>query len=153
VSNANSPFDPESFVRTAYAIAERMDLEGWRSLFADDGIFIDESVQRTYRGPSEWDYPVRQYGTAFGDMHRELYDLWPVGNTVIVRLALQGTHTGPLETPFGTLAPTGKRMDAPCMDVFELQDGKIQKFDCFPEGSVILTQLGVISNLEAPLIH
>ena len=153
MSCANSASDPESFVREAYAIAERRDLEGWKSLFADDGIFVDESVQRTYRGPNELDYPLRQYGTAFGDMHRELYDLWTVGNTVIVRLALQGTHTGPLETPFGTIAPTGNRMDAPCMDVFELQDGKIRKFDCFPEGSVILTQLGVISNLAASVSH
>lgn len=32
---------------------------------------------------------------AFADMHRELYDLWTVGETVIVRLALQGTHTAP----------------------------------------------------------
>ena len=153
MSSTNRPSDPESFVREAYAIAERMDLKGWKSLFVDDGIFIDESVQRTYRGPNELDYPLRQYGTAFGDMHRELYDLWTVGNTVIVRLALQGTHTGPLETPFGTIAPTGNRMDAPCMDVFELQDGKIRKFDCFPEGSVILTQLGVISNLAASVSH
>jgi hypothetical protein len=34
-----------------------------------------------------------------------------------------------------------------------LENGKIRKFDCFPEGSVILTQLGVISNLEAALNH
>jgi hypothetical protein len=33
-------------------------------------------------------------------------------------------------------------MDAPCADIFELEDGKIEKFGCFPEGSVILTQLG-----------
>jgi hypothetical protein len=26
-------------------------------------------------------------------------------------------------------------------DVFELVDGKIKRFDCYPEGSVILTQL------------
>ena len=38
-----------------------------------------------------------------------------------------------------TLPPTGKRMDAPCCDVFELVDGKIKRFDCYPEGSVILT--------------
>jgi hypothetical protein len=37
-------FDPETFVREAYATAERMDLEGWKSLFADDGIFTDQSV-------------------------------------------------------------------------------------------------------------
>jgi steroid delta-isomerase-like uncharacterized protein len=153
MANGSSRFDPESFVREAYAIAERKDLEGWRSLFADDGIFTDESVGITYKGPRELDYPVRNYGTAFADMHREVYDLWTVGNTVIVRLALQGTHTGPLETPFGTIPATGKRMDAPCADFFELENGKIKKFDCFPEGSVILTQLGVISNLESVLTH
>jgi hypothetical protein len=27
----------------------------------------------------------------------------------------------------------------PCCDVFELADGKIKRFDCFTEGSVILT--------------
>jgi ketosteroid isomerase-like protein len=125
-------FDPETFVREAYATAERMDLKGWKSLFAHDGIFTDQSVGVTYRGP-DLDYPVRQYGTAFGDMH--------------------GTHTGPLATPFGTLPPTGNRMDAPCADIFELADRKIKRFDCYPEGSVLLTQLGVIGNLEAALKH
>lgn len=152
MSNPSSRFDPESFVREAYAVAERMDLEAWKSLFVNDGIFTDNSIAVTYRG-TNLDYPVRQYGTAFSDMHRELYDLWTIGDTVIVRLALQGTHTGPLETPFGTLPATGKRMDAPCADIFELENGKIKRFDCYPEGSVILTQLGVISNLEAALNH
>jgi hypothetical protein len=40
-------------------------------------------------------------------------------------------------------------MDAPCADIFELENGKIKKFDCYPKGSVILAQLGVILNLEA----
>ena len=53
--------------------------------------------------------------------------------------------------PFGTLPPTGKRMDAPCCDVFELAGDKIKRFDCYPEGSIILTQLGVIANLGAAL--
>jgi ketosteroid isomerase-like protein len=143
--------DTESFIRGAYALAEKMDLDGWRSCFTAGGVFTDNSIGVTYKG-MELDYPVRQYGTAFGDMHRELYDLWTMGeDTVIVRLALQGTHTGPLETPFGTIPATGKRMDAPCADIFELQDGKIRRFDCYPEGSIILTQLGVLLNLEAAL--
>jgi ketosteroid isomerase-like protein len=149
---ANPDFNPESFVRHAYATAERMDLEGWRSCFNEDGIFTDQSVGITYTG-DQLDYPVRQYGTAFDDMHRELYDMWTIDNTVIVRLALQGTHTGPLETPFGTIPATGAKMDAPCADIFELENGKIRRFDCYPEGSVILTQLGVIQNLEAALEH
>jgi hypothetical protein len=39
-------------------------------------------------------------------------------------------------------------VDAPCADIFE-----INRFDCYPEGSVMLTQLGVIGNLEAALQH
>jgi hypothetical protein len=31
--------------------------------------------------------------------------------------------------------------------------GQIKRFDCYPEGSVILTQLGVIGNLGAVLEH
>jgi hypothetical protein len=30
-------------------------------------------------------------------------------------------------------------------------DDKIKRFDCYPEGSVILTQLGVIDNLGSAL--
>ncbi len=145
-------FDPEAYIRESYAIAERKDFDGWRARFTDGGVFIDNSIGVKYKG-SELDYPVRQYGAAFADMHRELYRMWIVDSTVIVRLALQGTHNGPLEMPFGTIRPTGSKMDAPCADIFELEDGKIKKFDCYPEGSVILTQLGIIGNLEAALEH
>jgi len=86
-------------------------------------------------------------------MHRELHQVYVSGDIVVVQLALQGTHLGPLHLPVGTLPPTGKRMDAPCCDVFELADGKIKRFDCYPEGSMILTQLGVIGNLNAALEH
>ncbi len=42
---------------------------------------------------------------------------------------------------------------APCCGVFELVDGKIKRFDCYPEGTMILTQLGVLGNLGAALEH
>jgi ketosteroid isomerase-like protein len=141
----------EQFVRRAYEIAEAKDIEGWIDCFTPDGIFIDNSVAVTYRGPSEVAKPVEYYGAAFSDMHRELYDVFVDGDVVIVQLALQGTHDGALHLPFGMLPATGKRMDAPCCDVFKLKDGKIDQFDCYPEGSVILSQLGVLSNLGAVL--
>jgi hypothetical protein len=75
------------------------------------------------------------------------------GNVVVVQLALQGTHDGPLQLPFGELPATGKQMNAPCCDVFELEDGKIKRFDCYPEGSIIFAQLGVLNNLDAALSH
>ncbi|MDV6271033.1 nuclear transport factor 2 family protein [Rhodococcus globerulus] len=139
-------------VRNAYAVAERKDLEGWIDLFTPDGVFTDNSVGITYRGRELAD-PVGNYSTAFSNMHRELSRIYADGNVVVVQLALQGTHDGPLRLPFGELRATGKQMDAPCCDVFELEDGKIKRFDCYPEGSIIFAQLGVLANLEAALTH
>ena len=144
--------DNVAIVRNAYAVAERKDLEGWIKLFTADGVFTDNSVGATYRGRALAD-PVRNYGTAFSNMHRELYHTYADGNVVVVQLALQGIHDGPLQIPFGELQATGKQMDAPCCDVFELEGGKIKRFDCYPEGSVIFAQLGVLNNLNAALRH
>ena len=110
------------------------------------------SSTATYRGRGLAD-PVRNYGTAFSNMHRELYRIYVDRNVVVVQLALQGTHDGPLQLPFGELPATGKQMDAPCCDVFELEGGKIKRFDCYPEGSIIFAQLGVLNNLDAALGH
>jgi ketosteroid isomerase-like protein len=141
----------EEFVRQAYETAEAREIKGWIDCFTADGVFVDNSVAVTYRGPTEVAKPVEYYGAAFSDMHRELYDIYVSDDVVVVQLALQGTHDGALHLPFGMLPPTGKRMDAPCCDVFKLADGKIQRFDCYPEGSVILSQLEVLSNLGAAL--
>jgi ketosteroid isomerase-like protein len=139
------------FVRQAYALAEAKDIQGWIDCFTPDGVFVDNSIAVTYTGPAEVAKPVEYYGAAFSDMHRELYDIYVNGDVVVVQLALQGTHDGPLHLPFGMLPPTGKRMDAPCCDVFRLADGRLHRFDCYPEASVILSQLGVLGNLDAVL--
>ncbi len=144
--------DNVAAVRNAYAVAERKDLEGWINLFTPDGVFVDNSVGVTYRDRALAE-PVRNYGTAFSNMHRELHHIYVDGNVVVVQLALQGTHDGPLQLPSGELPATGKQIDAPCCDVFELEDGKIKRFDCYPEGSIIFAQLGVLNNLDAALSH
>jgi ketosteroid isomerase-like protein len=41
----------EEFVRQAYASAELKDLPAWAACFNADGVFVDESVGVTYRGP------------------------------------------------------------------------------------------------------
>jgi ketosteroid isomerase-like protein len=141
----------EDFVRHAYDLAEVKDIPGWIACFNPDGVFIDNSVGITYHAPDEVATPVVNYGRAFSNMHRELFDVYVSGDIVIVQLALQGTHDGPLSLPQGFVPPTGNRMDAPCCDVFKLKDGRLQVFDCYPSGTVILTQLGVLGNLDSVL--
>jgi ketosteroid isomerase-like protein len=146
--------DNKELIRRVYQFAEKKDIPGFVATFTPDGTFTDESIQVVYRGPKEIGKTVEIYATAFPDMHRELYQMYTAGeNIVVVQLALQGTHLGPLRLPLGTIPATGKRMDAPCCDVFELSGDKVKRFDCYPSGSVVLTQLGVIRNLDAVLQH
>ena len=146
--------DNKEIIRRAYKIAEDKDIPGFVAAFTDDGTFTDESIQVVYRGPDELGKTVVNYATAFPDMHREIYQMYASGdNIVVVQLALQGTHLGPLSLPRGIIPATGKRMNAPCCDVFELSGDKIKRFDCYPSGSVVLTQLGVIGNLDAVFKH
>jgi ketosteroid isomerase-like protein len=141
----------EAGIRKAYQVAEDKDIPGWVDCFTEDGTFNDESIGFTYRGPKELGRTVTIYATAFPDMHRELYAFYVIGDTVVVELALQGTPRGHSNLPIGTIPPTGKKMNAPCCDVFQLTNGKIKSFNCYPSGTVVLTQLGILQKLEAVL--
>jgi ketosteroid isomerase-like protein len=132
----------EKIVRAAYETAERRDLEAFIDCFTPDGTLTDQSTAVTYQG-RDVAKTVDVYARAFPDMHRELFRLFEVGDTIIVELALRGTHKGPLALPSGTVEPTGKRIDAPCCDVFRLRDGKIESFNCYPSGTVVMEQLGL----------
>jgi ketosteroid isomerase-like protein len=144
----------EELVRKAYERAEKVDLKGFADAFTPDGTFTDMSINVTYKGadgPLGIPATVTNYAKAFPDMHREIFKMWSIGDVVFVELALQGTHKGPLKMGEGFIPATGKRMDTPCFDVFRMVNGKIQSFHCYPSGTVVLTQLGVLGNLDAAI--
>jgi hypothetical protein len=44
-------------------------------------------------------------------------------------------------------------MDAPCCDVFELENGKIKRFDCYPEGSIIFEPVRICTRWNVVQRH
>jgi hypothetical protein len=62
---------------------------------------------------------------------------------VAVELSIQGTFLGPLETPAGTVMPTGAKIDIPCGDFWYLRNGKIEVFNCYALFGVMYEQMGV----------
>lgn len=145
--------EPEQIIRNVYHVAEIVDIQKWVACFTVDGTFNDVSAGVIYRGPKELGRTVEIYAKAFPDMHRELYDIYVSGDVVVVELSLNGTHRGPLQLPIGTIPPTGKAMKTPCCDVFRLNNGKVQSFNCYTAATILLSQIGVLPNLEAVLTH
>jgi SnoaL-like protein len=111
--------DSRTLIRNAYDLAAAKDIPGWVNAFTQDGTFTDMSTGVTYRSETLGDL-VEIHATAFSDMRRELYRFYTSNDFVVVQLALQGTHDGPLVLPTGIIPPTGRRIDAPCCDVVEL---------------------------------
>ena len=63
-------------------------------------------------------------------------------------------HTqGNLAVPAGKVPPAGKRIHAPCCEVFYIEDGKISSYHCYVAVPVLLEQLAAFMNLEAALSH
>jgi len=143
----------EKVIREAYRTAEVKDINGFISLFADDGYFWDVSAGIKYYG-NDVAKPVEVYAEAFPDMHRELlkFIVKDDENVVIVELTLNGTHKGPLAVSTGgIIPPTNNVINAPCCDVWYLENGKIMKFHCYTAGTILLVQIGALANLSAAI--
>lgn len=136
--------DNETIIRELYTLAEggRMDMAAFVSAFSADGYMTDIPAAATLRGEAIGVY-LEALAAAFPDIHRELFRLYVAGNVVVVELAIRGTHTGALSVASGVLAPTGRTVDVPCCDVFELKNGKVTSFHCYNAASVMQQQLGV----------
>ena len=83
---------------------------------------------------------------AFPDVHRELLSIHATEDVVVVELRIQGTHKGRLTFGSKTVAPTGLAIDAPCVDIFHLENGKITSFNCYNLPSVMQQQLGLVGD-------
>ena len=134
----------EEIIRELYVAGEGqgMDTKKFVSMFSEEGYMLDVPSGTKFRGQAIGD-SIAALASAFPDVHRESLNFYVAENVVVVELAIRGTHKGELALASGTLAPTGKAIDAPCCDIFKLEGGKVIAFHCYNYPSVVLQQLGV----------
>ena len=137
----------EEIIRKLYAAGEGpgMDTEKFVSFFSKEGYMYDVPSGTKFRGKAIGD-SIAALASAFPDVHRELLSIYVTGSVVVVELRIRGTHKGELALGSKTLAPTGKAIDVPCVDVFRLESGKVISFNCYNLPSVMQQQLGLVSS-------
>jgi steroid delta-isomerase-like uncharacterized protein len=77
--------------------------------------------------------------SAFLDVHFDIEDLVAEGDRVVARVTVSGTHQGEL---IG-LAPTGKRVRTPGIEVFRVERGKMAEHWAVFDALGMLRQLGL----------
>ena len=85
----------------------------------------------------------RGWATAFPDSQGEISNTIHSDNMVVLEVTWRGTHTGPLQTPKGTIPPTGKRIEFRACQVHTITNGKIQTTRHYFDMATLLQQLGV----------
>ncbi len=77
---------------------------------------------------------------AFQDLKQTVEDIVAQGDKVVVRLTLQGTHTG----VFGGINATGRSVSIQAVLIIRMSNSKFVEVWAFPNEMGLLRQLGVI---------
>jgi ketosteroid isomerase-like protein len=86
---------------------------------------------------------ARALHRAYSGLRHELLDVVEAPGRLVVAFRMLGTHTGPLSTPLGTVAATGRPVSIRTIDVLTVVDGRIARV------IVVGDELGTLLSLGA----
>ena len=115
-SSAQNRPNIDAIVRQFHVNYSNNDVEKNGALVADSLVVhlnggTDNAVNgATFRGREEFVAWLKRDKVMFSDGKITDHDVFVSGNMAAIRFTLEGTHTGPISTPNGSLAPTGRKV-------------------------------------------
>jgi predicted ester cyclase len=107
------------------------------------GFEYDEvATQRKAQGADAVLTLWKGWATAFPDSKASFDHVYAIGDQVVLELTWRGTHQGPLTTPKGTIAPTGKRIEFRSCVICELAGDKAKLQRQYFDMGTMLQQIG-----------
>jgi predicted ester cyclase len=85
---------------------------------------------------------ARSVQTAFSDLHADVLQVVEDAGSLAIAFIMRGRHTGPYQSPFGTIQPTGSEVQIRTIDVLTITDGKISTIWVNADDLGTLRQLG-----------
>ena len=87
---------------------------------------------------------ARALHRAYSDLRHELLDVAVAPGRLVVAFLMHGTHTGPLPTPLGTVAPTGREVAIRTIDVLTIVEDRIAAVCVVGDELGTLVRLGAV---------
>lgn len=142
----NGSAGPALLVETMYAAFNDHALDRLPRLLAPGA--------RTTNMTSGEDAPMVDYlqiwMTAFPDASIDLQRMVATADAVMTEFIGRGTHTGVMQTPDGPIAPTGRKVEIPFVDCFDVRDGKIVRGRNYFDVAGFMRQLGIVQPTPSP---
>ena len=116
--------------------------DGVRASVAPDFVYDEIGTRRKVQGVDQVIALWQGWAKTFPDSRATIHSALASGNTVVVELTWQGTHNGPLETPNGPIAATGKRIEIRACQVTDMAGEKPKVQRHYFDMATLLQQLG-----------
>jgi predicted ester cyclase len=141
----DTPEDKVAFYRACYAALNAKDMDKFGKCYADDIVsdHVDSGMPQM-NGRAAVIEAVGAFTTAFPDLNVTPTLILVNGNKMASVVTFTGTHTGPLKSPSGEIAPTNKKVGMQQFHMVEVDpaSGAVKEWFIYDQGAM-MGQLGV----------
>lgn len=139
-----SKLENASVIQALFDTFNTGDLAGASSLVTQDFELVDLAAGYTFHGPDGLLQWFQGFLTAGPDAKAEIFNTIVENDWVATEHVGRFTHTGPLVTPGGEIAPTGRRVEIHIAEFYQMKDGKIRQLRAYYDAATMLRQLGLM---------
>ena len=102
--------------------ADRTRCEG---AWCADAVWRNHASGSVWNGPAEITRQLWLWHAAFPDLRLDLTDSFSAGDRGALEVGWSGTYSGHVETPDGSIVPTGRQIRWSTCYLFDTQDGRV----------------------------
>ena len=125
------------------SFSDRSFRENSGELFAADAVTVDGPSGQEFQGVDGYVEYAEGYATAMPDIKTTVVSSEADGDTATATVHAQGTFTGEMATPEGTVPGTGASLDIEYQIVAEIEGDRIARFTVNYDQQDFMRQLGV----------
>ncbi len=118
------------------------DWDAVRTTVADNSVYEEYGTQRRIEGADAVIDVYKAWKTAMPDVQGRIQKVAASGDSATFELVWEGTHSGPLETPDGTIPASGKSQRTPGVFCVDVQDRVIVASRNYFDMLTLLQQIG-----------
>lgn len=138
---------PQALVTIAKALIEAYNEKNWdraKASITKDFIYDEVPTGRNVTGRDATIEAWKGWAEAFPDSKGTFHSaLVAEKDTVVLELTWAGTHRGPLQTPKGAIAPTGKSIEIRACAIIQVAGEQARTQRHYFDMATLLRQLGV----------
>ena len=116
--------------------------DGYRATLAPNAVYDELGTGRRIQGPDEIIRVSQAWKQAFPDARGTITSTIASGDTVALEITWEGTQTGPLQAPTGTIPASGRRVRLPAVQVVKVEGGRARETRHYFNLLALLQQIG-----------